>query len=195
MAVKIIYFVHGSTQDNIEHKASGWNNIGLSEKGVAQSKDLMKQINYDEIDFVITSDLKRARQTANNVFLGQKIIMVDKRLRECNYGEYNGKDSKLVKYLEHIYIPFPNGESLLDVKSRVEDFCDYVLNNFNGKTIAVVSHRAPQLILEHLTKNISIEEAIASDWRNNKAWEPGWKYIIEKKPDKKMTLDDIEFLK
>lgn len=178
MAVKIIYLVHSTTQDNIEHKATGWNNIELSEQGIAQSKDLIKKINYDEIDFVITSDLKRARQTADIIFLGKKDILEDKRLRECNYGDYTGKDSKLVKYKEHIYAEFPHGESLLDVKNRIENFCRYLLENHNGKTIAVVSHRAPQIILEHITKHISIEEAIASDWRNKKAWKPSWKYII-----------------
>lgn len=178
MTVKIMYLVHGTTQDNIEHKATGWNNIGLSEKGIAQSKDLIKKINYDEIDFVITSDLKRARQTADIIFLGKKDILEDKRLRECNYGDYNGKDSEFVKYKEHIYLKFPNGESLFDVKIRVENFCSDLLKNYNGKTIAVVSHRAPQIILEQLTKKISLEEAIVNDWRHKKAWKPSWKYII-----------------
>lgn len=32
MAVKLIYFVHGTTTDNLEHKSTGWNNGVLSEK-------------------------------------------------------------------------------------------------------------------------------------------------------------------
>ena len=36
MSVKIIYFVHGTTTDNLEHKASGWNPGELSEKGIQQ---------------------------------------------------------------------------------------------------------------------------------------------------------------
>ncbi len=32
MAVKIIYFVHGTTKDNIEHKSTGWLPGELSEK-------------------------------------------------------------------------------------------------------------------------------------------------------------------
>ena len=37
MSVKIIYFVHGTTTDNIEHKATGWLHGTLSEKGIEQS--------------------------------------------------------------------------------------------------------------------------------------------------------------
>ena len=53
MSVKIIYFVHGTTTDNELHKAAGWNEVDLSEKGIEQSKALRGQINIDEIDFVI----------------------------------------------------------------------------------------------------------------------------------------------
>ena len=51
MSVKIIYFVHGTTTDNIEHKSTGWNPGELSEKGIQQSRDLKNQINTDDIDF------------------------------------------------------------------------------------------------------------------------------------------------
>ena len=102
----------------------------------------------------------------------------DKRLRECNYGEYDGQDKKLVVYEEHIETPFPNGESLKDVERRMYSFINYLKENFYDKKIGIVAHRAPQLALEVLTKKISWEEAIKNDWRKTKAWQPGWKYII-----------------
>ena len=37
MPVKITYFVHGTTTDNIEHKSTGWLQGELSEKGIQQS--------------------------------------------------------------------------------------------------------------------------------------------------------------
>ena len=81
MAVKIIYFVHGTTTDNLEHKASGWIPGELSEKGVQQCLDLRKQINIDDIDIVVSSDLKRAIDSADNVFKKDKFILHDKRIR------------------------------------------------------------------------------------------------------------------
>lgn len=180
MAVKIIYFAHGTTTDNLEHKSTGWIPGELSEKGIQQSIDLKDQINMDDIDLVISSDLKRAIASADYTFKDKKEILHDERIRECNYGELNGKDTSLVKYEEHIEICFPNGESLLDVEKRVRDFCNYLLENFDGKNVALVAHKAPQLALEVITKNITWEEAIDKDWRKTKAWKPGWIYEIEK---------------
>lgn len=180
MSVKIIYFVHGTTTDNLDHKATGWLDGTLSEKGIAQSLALRDLINYDEIDIAISSDLGRAIHSANNIFVGKKTILHDARIRECNYGDLDGKDSSLVKYEDHISECFPNGESLLDVEKRIRDFCKYLLENFDGKTVAIVSHKAPQLALDVLTKNISWEEAINQDWRKTKAWQPGWRYEIRK---------------
>lgn len=180
MAVKIIYFVHGTTYDNQEHKASGWNQVNLSEKGIEQAKALRKEINIDEIDIVISSDLKRAITSANYIFNNGKQVLHDERIRECNYGDLNGYDTSLVRYEEHINIPFPSGESLMDVENRLRMFCNYLLNNYDGKTVALVAHKAPQLALEVITKNISWEEAINNDWRKTKAWQPGWEYILKK---------------
>ena len=179
MAVKIIYFVHGTTTDNIEKLASGWNQAELSEKGIEQSVALREKINFDEIDLVISSDLKRAQDSANYVYENKKEILHDSRIRECNYGDLNGKTSELVKYKEHINNPFPNGESLLDVEKRVRDFCDYLLENYNNKTIAIVAHKAPQLAIEVITMNKTWEQAINDDWRPKKQWQPGWRYEIK----------------
>ena len=179
MAVKIIYFVHGTTTDNIEKLASGWNQAELSEEGIEQSIALREQINFDEIDLVISSDLKRAQDSANYVYENKKEIFYDSRIRECNYGDLNGKPSVLVKYEEHISNSFPNGESLLDVEKRVRDFCDYLLENYDNKTIALVAHKAPQLAIEVITMNKTWEQAINDDWRPKKQWQPGWRYEIK----------------
>ena len=178
MPVKIIYFVHGTTTDNAEHKSTGWIPGELTEKGIQQSLDLKGQINIDEIDLVISSDLKRAVDSASYTFKGVKEILNDARIRECNYGDLNGQDTSLVKYEDHIVDAFPNGESLYDVEKRVRDFCQYLLEKYDGKTVALVAHKAPQLALEVITKGISWEEAIEKDWRKIKAWQPGWEYII-----------------
>ena len=179
MAVRVIYFVHGTTTDNLEHKSTGWIPGELSEKGIKQSIDLKSQINLDEIDLVISSDLKRAIDSAEYTFKDCKIIHHDERIRECNYGDLNGKDASLVKYEEHINEPFPNGESLLDVEKRVRDFCNFLKENYDGKTIAIVAHKAPQFAFQVITEGISWNDAIENDWRKTKSWKPGWEYIIK----------------
>ena len=101
------------------------------------------------------------------------------RLRECNYGDLDGGDSKLVDYRLHIDCRFPQGESLLDVEDRIKSFIMFLKENYNNKKIAIVSHKAPQLALEVLLNGKTWKEAIESDWRMTGNWQPGWKYIIK----------------
>ena len=176
MSIEIMYFVHGTTFDNEKSKCSGWKQVELNGLGKEQAVNLGKNNKY-KFDVLFTSDLIRAIDSANLAWPEFDKIK-DKRLRECNYGEYEGKDKKLVVYEEHIRNPFPNGESLKDVERRMNNFINYLKEIFNDKKIGIVAHRAPQLALEVITKKISWEEAIKNDWRKMKAWQPGWKYII-----------------
>ena len=180
MAVKITYFVHGTTTDNEKDFSTGWTPGELSEKGINQSKALSDQINIDEFDFVITSDLKRAIDSAELTFEDKKEIYNDSRIRECNYGDLNGQSAHLVRYEDHIEEPFPNGESLKDVEKRIKDLCKSLIDNYDGKHIAIVAHKAPQLAFQVLTQGKTWKQAIDEDWRKTKAWQPGWEYIIDK---------------
>ena len=58
------------------------------------------------------------------------------------------------------------------------DFIKDLKANYEGQIIGIVSHRAPQLALEVITKKITWEEAIKNDWRKSKEWKPGWIYIV-----------------
>ena len=180
MAVKITYFVHGTTTDNKEKLATGWIPGELSEQGIAQSIELKEQVDINKFDLVISSDLKRAVDSANYTFAGIKPIYHDERIRECNYGNLNGQPTELVKYEDHIEVPFPNGESLKAVENRVRDFCEYLLTNYDGKHIAIDAHKAPQMAFQVITEGKTWVQAIAEDWRKTKAWQPGWQYIINK---------------
>lgn len=79
---------------------------------------------------------------------------------------------------ECLYTPFPEGESYEDVKRRIEDFCNFLKENYDGKSVALIGHKAPQLALDVLLKGKSWEEALANDRRKTKSWKPGWEYIL-----------------
>ncbi len=177
MSVKIIYFVHGTTYDNASGKCSGWKQVELNELGKEQAINLGKLTQDIKFDVIYTSDLIRAIDSANLAWPNATKIQ-DSRLRECNYGDYDGEDKSLVVYENYIYKAFPNGEALKDVEKRILSFINDIKEKYEGKTIAIVAHRAPQLALEVLTRNIAWEEAIQQDWRKRKAWQPGWEYII-----------------
>jgi broad specificity phosphatase PhoE len=180
MAVKVMYFVHGTTTDNAAKLCSGWKEAMLNDLGKEQALNLgnVSKERGDKFDIVFTSDLQRAIDSSNIAFSEYEKIR-DNRLRECNYGDLDGEHKSLVVYEDHIEEPFPNGESLLDVEKRVRDFVKYLKENYDGKTVAIVAHRAPQLALEVISKNITWEEANKNDWRKTGDWQPGWIYEIK----------------
>ena len=181
MSVKITYFVHGTTTDNEQKRSSGWNDVKLSELGIAQAKELGKIVDGKQFDVIISSDLQRAIDFANLAWGDCGVeILHDARMRECNYGDYNGELSEIVEPMQeqNITTRFPNGESYEDVKSRIQDFLNYLKENFDGKHVALVAHKAPQLALDNIIKGMSWEEAFANDWRKRKAWQAGWRYEL-----------------
>ena len=179
MAIKIIYFVHGTTTDNASKLCSGWSEAKLNDLGIEQAKNLgrVSRERKDNFDIIFTSDLTRAIDSSNIAFSNHEKVR-DKRLRECNYGDLDGEHKSLVKYENHIEERFPNGESLLDVEKRMREFVSWLKENYDGKCVAIVAHRAPQLALEVITKGITWEEANKNDWRKTGDWQPGWDYEV-----------------
>jgi alpha-ribazole phosphatase/probable phosphoglycerate mutase len=182
MSIKITYFVHGATTDNEKKISSGWHDAELSkELGIKQAIENKDGIIGKHFDICFCSDLKRAIQSAEIAFGSVCPIVKDARLRECNYGNYNAQPSSIVEPLQEKYVAkrFPNGESYEDVKNRVADFLKSLKENYDGKSVAIVAHKAPQLALDVLLKNKTWEQAFAKDWRKRKAWQPGWDYVLE----------------
>lgn len=178
--IKITYFVHGTTIDNEQNKATGWLPGELSELGVKQAKELPQQIVESDFDVVFCSDLKRAIDSAKLGFGDTHEIMVDERLREANYGDYDGLDKSFKQNMtQFIDTPYPNGESYHDVEKRIGDFLEFLKLEHPGRHIAIVAHEAPQLALEVLLNGRTWQQAIDENWREVGKWQPGWVYEVE----------------
>lgn len=181
MAVKITYFVHGTTTDNEKDLATGWSPGKLSTLGIKQAKELGKLVFHQRFEVVFCSDLKRAIDSAELGFGNNYKIIPDQRLRECNYGKFTRKPARMfkAKLANYIHKRFPDGESYKDVEKRMADFLLFLKKKYAGKHIAIVAHQAPQLALDVLIKGKTWKEAIEEDWRNAKAWRPGWDYLLK----------------
>lgn len=180
MAVKITYLTHGTTTDNENDIGTGWLPGELSDLGVQQAKELGVQVKDKHFDAFYTSDLKRAVISAELGFKNTYQIRQDDRLRECNYGDFNGKPEELFKpdFPKYIDSPMPNGESFKDVERRIQEFLNFLKQEYDGKQVAILAHQAPQLALEVLLKDKTWELAFKEDWRKRKAWKPGWEYVV-----------------
>ncbi len=181
MVVKITYFVHGTTYDNERDIATGWLPGELSPLGIEQSIHLGKLVGKKGFDVVFCSDLKRAVDSANLAFSDRYEIIPDRRLREVDFGDFTGLPVSKFKQriLEYVEKPFPKGESYKDVERRVAEFLEFLKQEHDGESVAIVAHQAPQLALEVLLNKKTWAEAFADDWRNTGAWQPGWEYVLE----------------
>ena len=101
----MIYLVrHGQTDWNIEKKTQGHTDIPLNENGRKQAQILAQSISNLKIDRIISSDLLRAKETAEiiNERFGNNISL-DERIREINYGLFDSliiaHGARKVKYI------------------------------------------------------------------------------------------------
>lgn len=176
--MKITYFVHGTTTDNEKGKATGWLPGELSQAGIKQAKTLPNLVKDSSFECVYSSDLKRAVDSAQLGFYKTHKCIIDKRLREANYGDWNGGEQHFKDNMsDFINNKFPNGESYKDVEKRMRSFIGD-LEKQGHKHIAIMAHEAPQLALEVIANNKTWQEAIGSNWRKTKSWQPGWVYNV-----------------
>lgn len=180
--MKIYFTSHATTTDNEKEISSGWKDVGLSELGIRQAKDLKNLLKDIKFDLVCCSDLKRAVDTVKIAFgeppmvidKRQVNLIIDKRLRELNYGDFNGKPASIVEpmKIQKIKEPFPNGESYEQAMERTHEFYKELKKNHSDKTVLIVGHRATQYGLDTLTSNKTIEECLRVPFK----WQPYWEY-------------------
>jgi broad specificity phosphatase PhoE len=178
--IHITYFVHATTVDNEQGAATGWLPGELSELGWLQTEELRAEVTGRKFDTVISSDLKRAVDTAEVAFGQRYRIHRDPRLREIDYGDWNGHrhSSFTGNMTDYINTPFPGGESYRQVEIRMRALCIDLKSRHCGQRVALLAHQAPQLALEVICNGKSWSTAIAEDWRKSKAYRPGWNYTF-----------------
>ncbi|MDO8512625.1 MAG: histidine phosphatase family protein [bacterium] len=173
--ITIIFEAHSTTLDNENNLSSGHNDVALSELGKKQSHELGARYADKNFDAIFCSDLQRSYKTAEIAFAdrGFKIIK-DKRLRECDYGDYTQKPSDFVhdEKPKRISAPFSNGESYEQAAERMKSFLADLKRDYEGKKVMIIGHRATQYGLEYWIKGVSLLDAVVAPWK----WQPGWKY-------------------
>ncbi len=143
-----IYLVrHAVTDYNLENRFQGQLDIPLSQQGKEQAERLKRYFKGKQIDIIYTSDLKRARETAeylsNEVNRSLKILT---GLREVDVGQLEGLKWEEVKKTFPDWVSqghndgYPGGESRADIEKRVLYIWDYVNKSHRNDNIILVSH-------------------------------------------------------
>jgi len=176
VGVEIVFETHAITTDNEDGIATGWLEGRLSERGRQTARALGERRRDDGLAAVFTSDLRRAIETAEIAFAECDLpVHQDWRLRECDYGEWNGMPSAQLEAErpQRIDDPYPGGESYRQVVARMEEFLDELVPLFDGTRVLVIGHSATRWALDHVLGGAPLEEVIGPfEWRE------GWEYTL-----------------
>ena len=175
---------HGESEWNKKNLFTGWRDVGLTEKGVAEASAAGRRLKAQGFTFTVafTSALVRAQHSLKLMLdeLGQTKIPVikDQALNERDYGELAGlnKDNARAKWGEdkvHIWrrsydVAPPGGESLKDTAARVLPYYigDILPRVLRGDAVIVAAHgnslRALVMVLERLSPQEIVAREIAT---------------------------------
>jgi 2,3-bisphosphoglycerate-dependent phosphoglycerate mutase len=164
---------HGQSDWNLKNLFTGWRDIDLTEKGVAEAREAGRKLKAQGIKFDVafTSALRRAQRTLDLMLteLGQTTIPIfkDQALNERDYGDLVGlnKDDARKKWGEeqvHIWrrsydVAPPGGESLKDTLARALPYyvTDILPRVLRGERVLVAAHgnslRALVMVLDKHT--------------------------------------------
>jgi 2,3-bisphosphoglycerate-dependent phosphoglycerate mutase len=165
---KLILVRHGKSEWNKTGQWTGWTDIDLAEEGVEEARRVAEAIQDIDVDIAYVSELKRAKQTLDEIKKQTKREISTRSssaLNERHYGIYTGKnkwevkkeigDEKFQELRRGWDVKIPDGESLKEVYERV---IPYFENHIKpdieaGKNVLVVAHgNSLRALVKHLDK-------------------------------------------
>jgi len=179
--LQIVFETHSISEDNERGIATGWLPGRLSPRGRALARELGARRHDDGLAAVFSSDLTRAYETAGIAFADTGIpIFLDWRLRECNYGDFNGTPVHLlhVQRVAHLDTPYPNGESWKTALARVLGVLPDLRSRWPDARVLLIGHVATRWALDHALTGARLEDLARADF----AWQPGWEYEWDGRP-------------
>jgi len=149
---RIIAIRHGETSWNVDARIQGQTDIGLNDTGRWQARRLGRALATEPISAVYTSDLGRARETADSIAQASGVAPIPHQgLRERSFGMFEGKTFDEIQqtwpeqarnWRKRIpdWQPPEGGESLLELRERVTRTVHELAARHPGEQIVVVAH-------------------------------------------------------
>lgn len=143
---------HGETEWNVKGLIQGTADSPLTPQGISQAKNLAKKFNDIRFDLVFSSDLLRAKRTAEIIAEEKKLAnSTTKLLRERYFGPLEGKSNVLFKEWDdalqelaederYSYKHLGVVESDKEVIDRFMVFIRELAVRFPGKKVLAVTH-------------------------------------------------------
>lgn len=146
-----LYLVrHGQTDWNVTRTIQGQLDIPLNKKGEEQAQELRQELESIHFDAIFSSDLLRAKRTAELLNLERQLIIeTTGALRERSFGKYQGKQMDeaheklyhlLENYKNHPHLIGSGVETNEEMVGRAITFIREISVAYPGQTVLLVSH-------------------------------------------------------
>ena len=149
---RILAIRHGETAWNRETRIQGNTDIGLNGVGWAQARRAAEALREDAVHAVYSSDLQRARQTAEAICAGSGApVHLDAGLRERAFGIFEGltwaeiadrfpTESQRWRQRDLSFAAEGGGEALPEFFARCVGAVQHIAQAHPGETIVIVAH-------------------------------------------------------
>jgi broad specificity phosphatase PhoE len=146
MTSTLLLVRHGETDWNREGRVQGHSDVPLNDTGRAQARALAARLAAERVDAVYSSDLRRARDTAQEVARASgHTVTTTPHLREKHFGSWEGltRDEILSGDPDALSGPWGDGETRDEMADRVLHALRGIAARHEGETVVVVSHGGP----------------------------------------------------
>lgn len=164
--LRLVLVRHGQTDANLNHMLQGQSDGELNATGLQQAEYLAKHLKDFPIDQVISSTMRRARDSAAAIARYHHLtVKTTPLVSEWHCGILDSLPAEVFrKKLQESDVPLSlfrpeGGETLLEVRQRAADFLNELTANYQGQTVLVCSHGDFMRALMSLLLQIDIEKA------------------------------------
>ncbi len=165
---RICFIRHGETDWNVEQRVQGHVDQPLNAKGMAQALALARRFLRGQATALYSSDLLRARQTAEPVARALDLdIRVEQALRERNFGRCEGltlreiaaqspEDARAIESGNPDFAA-SGGESRRQHQTRVLDCVQALARAHPAQTVVVITHGGVLDVIRRRAKRLPLE--------------------------------------
>ncbi len=155
--MRLLLARHGQTQDNVEGRIQGRNDVPLNDEGRSQTRLLAKRLSAMKIDAIYSSPLRRAWETAMPVVGYHDVdVQANDWLMEASYGVWDGLTWPEVRNRYPLAFAewavdrdrVPEGaETVHQVSNRANNFLGQIRRDHRKETVLVITHGGPLRVL------------------------------------------------
>lgn len=151
-----LYLVrHGETVDNVNQILQGQEPGKLTENGIKQAEAVRDNMAKEKIDAFVSSDLKRAMDTAAVIAKPHNMkINTTSLLRERDWGDFTGK---FIPDIQDAEWP-ENVETLEHMMARARNFLTYIKVTYPDKIVLAVGHGLINKAVQAVYYNTSMKD-------------------------------------